>query len=133
MKFYTVSNKFYYKNDLISYSTNRTLTDENVQNQKIVLTWDNLEEIYSIYGLFLPFNIWQFKKGRVITFFNSITTKHVKDIKEWKIKQLDNMYMTIEFKENIPSLQTILNWSDGEKAIQYLVEKGLSNINEIIK
>jgi hypothetical protein len=133
MKFYTVSNKFYYKNDLISYSTNRTLTDENVQNQKIVLTWYNLEEIYSIYGLFLPFNIWQFKKGRVITFFNSITTKHVKDIKEWKIKQLDNMYMTIEFKENIPSLQTILNWSDGEKAIQYLVEKGLSNINEIIK
>jgi hypothetical protein len=54
-----------------------------------------------------------------------MTIKHIKDIKEWKTKQLDNMYMTVEFKEDDPPLSVVLNWSDSEKAIQYLMEKGL--------
>jgi hypothetical protein len=124
--FYIGFFKFYYKDELISSFTNRTLADEkNIQNQKIYFTWDNLKENYSKYGIFLPFNIWQFKKGQVIAFFNSMTIKHIKDIKEWKTKQLDNMYMTVEFKEDNPPLSVVLNWFDSEKAIQYLMERGL--------
>lgn len=66
------------------------LTEEQTQTKEIKITWENLNTVYYNWGLVLPFNYYQSKKGRVISFFrSSLFDKDSWDIKEWKQKELD--------------------------------------------
>lgn len=110
------------------------LADENeIKEEVIPITWENLEKVYGDYGCFLAFNIWNFKRGRVISFFDgSFRDKNRRDIHERKTPTLD-IKLVITYKVIPCSLDTILNYWDGEKAIQYLRERNLSCPIDILK
>ena len=101
------------------------LLDGAPENHKDTLTWDNLLEYYHNYGIVLPFNIWNFRKGHLISFFDySLFKKDTWDIKEWK----SNLNLEIEHRYEEytpPSINFVLNWPNMNKAIQYLKEHGL--------
>ena len=111
-----------------------TIADESeVKEETIPITWENLEEVYYDYGLELPFNYYNSKRGRVISFFEgAFCDKNRRDIKEWKTPEL-NMKLIITYEVMPCSLNDIINYWDGEKAIQYLRERNLSCPIDILK
>lgn len=118
----------------VNYTYGHVIADESeIKEKTIPITWENLEEIYHNYGLSLPFNIWNFKRGRVISFFKGgLTDKNRRDIKEWKTPTLD-MKLVVTYEVWRCSLNTILNYWDSEKTIQYLCERNLSCPIDILK
>lgn len=127
LKFYSVVYKTYNNGTYIDTDYAKTLKEENeVKDDLVFINWDNLSEMYHKYSLALPFNIWNFKKGRLISFFvGNPFKKDFRDIKEWKTKL--NIMINIEYKDisNSTSIEEVLKWHDAEKAIQYLNERGL--------
>lgn len=111
-----------------------TIADENeIKEETIPITWENLKEVYYDYGLNFPFNYWNFKRGRVISFFEGgLTDKNRRDIKEWKTPTL-NIKLVITYEIFPCSLNDILNYWNSEKAIQYLRERNLSCPIDILK
>ena len=111
-----------------------TIADESeVKEETIPITWENLEEVYYDYGLELPFNYYNSKRGRVISFFEgAFCDKNRRDIKEWKTPEL-NMKLIITYEVMPCSLNDILNYWNSEKAIQYLRERNLSCPIDILK
>lgn len=118
----------------VSNTSDFIIADENeIKEKTIPITWENLEEVYYNYGLNFPFNYWNFKRGRVISFFEgAFCDKNRRDIKEWKIPEL-NMKLIITYEVMPCSLNDIINYWDGEKAIQYLRERNLSCPIDILK
>lgn len=130
LKFYRTYYHTYNKGHLIGSDSGRALVEESEKpkNKIIDFTWNNLQDLYSKYGILTSFSIWNFKKGRIISFFTDsliFRKPWEKDIKEWKEKELD-LTLQISVKEYTPSIQEVLEWHDSEKAIQYLKERGLS-------
>ena len=127
LKFYSVVYKVYNNGTFIDGKSTKVLAEENeVENKIISVHWDNLSEIYHKYSLLLPFNIWNFKKGRRVSFFSGNPfKKDFRDVKEWK-NPLDIM-IKIDYKDmsNCMNIADILKWRDVDKAIQYLNEHGL--------
>lgn len=124
-----------YNNEVkVGNTSGFVIADENeIKEKTIPITWENLKEVYYNFGLELPFNIWDFKRGRVISFFEGcLTDKNRRDIKEWKTPEL-NMKLVITYEVIPCSLNTILNYWDSEKAIQYLRERNLSCPIDILK
>lgn len=111
-----------------------TIADESeVKEKTIPITWENLKEVCYNYGLNFPFAIWDFKRGRVISFFKGgLTDKNRRDIHERKTPILD-MKLVITYKVVPCSLNDIINYWDSEKAIQYLRERNLSCPIDILK
>ena len=123
MKFYNEYYTTYYNGKRAGTYVNMVCADEIPEDRTIKITWDNLNEVYrELGGCILPFNVWNFKKGRRISFWNEY-----KDIKETK-QPILNMEVKVTTKECNPSIQEILKYYDGEKAIKYLVERGISVI-----
>lgn len=118
----------------VDYTYGHVIADESeIKEKTIPITWENLEEIYHNYGLSLPFNIWNFKRGRVISFFKGgLTDKNRRDIKEWKTPTLD-IKLVVTYEVWRCSLNNILNYWDSEKTIQYLRERNLSCPIDILK
>lgn len=100
---------------------------ENHPNTDVIkINWNNVEqEIYKI-GLNLPFGITKRRKGLQLFFHDYL----FKNFKQWK-EDLDIEIKT-SWREYKPSLKEIMNFKDSDKAIQYLVERGL-NINSLMK
>lgn len=124
-----------YNNEVkVGSSLDFTIADENeIKEETIPITWKNLEEVYYNYSPNFPFNYWNFKRGRVISFFKGgLIDKNRRDIKEWKIPEL-NMKLVITYKVCRCSLNDIINYWDSEKAIQYLRERNLSCPIDILK
>ena len=111
-----------------------TIADESeVKEKTIPITWENLEEVYYDYGVNLPFNYWNFKRGRIISFFEgAFFFFFCHDIHERKIPVLD-MKLVITYEVCRCSLNDIINYWDSEKAIQYLRERNLSCPIDILK
>ena len=127
LKFYSIAYKTYNNGTYIDTHYATTLKEESeTKNDLVFINWDNLSEMYHKYNLSLPFNIWNFKKGRLVSFFvDNPFKKNFRDVKEWKTK-LDIM-VKIEYTDisNSMSIEDILKWHDAEKAIQYLNERNL--------
>ena len=127
LKFYSIAYKTYNNGTYIDTHYSRTLKEESkVKNDFISINWDNLSEIYHKYGLSLPFNIWNFKKGRLVSFFDGNPfKKDFRDIKEWKTKL--NITVKVEYTDitHLMSIDEVLKWYDAEKAIQFLTERKL--------
>lgn len=104
-------------------STRRTsyiCTEEEVKDEVISINWRNLKDFYRKYDLVCGFNVLDTKKGQRINLFG----KMFGDIKEWKHPETG---LTFEITHQMyePSIQTILDWRDQRKAIQYLNERNL--------
>lgn len=127
LKFYSIAYKTYNNGTYIGTDYATTLKEESeTKNDLVFINWDNLSEMYHKYNLSLPFNIWNFKKGRLVSFFvDNPFKKNFRDVKEWKTK-LDIM-VKIEYTDisNSMSIDEVLKWHDAEKAIQYLNERNL--------
>ena len=127
LKFYSVAYKTYNNGTYIDTRYATTLKEENeAKNDVIFINWDNLLEMYHKYSFLLPFNIWNLKRGRLVSFFNGNPfKKDFRDVKEWKTK-LDIM-VRIEYTDisNSMSIEQVLKWHNAEKAIQYLNERNL--------
>lgn len=127
LKFYSIAYKTYNNGTYIDTYYATTLKEESeTKNDLVFINWDNLSEMYHKYNLSLPFNIWNFKKGRLVSFFvDNPFKKNFRDVKEWKTK-LD-ITVKIEYTDvsNSMSIEDVLKWHDAEKAIQYLNERNL--------
>ena len=127
LKFYSIAYKTYNNGTYIDTHYATTLKEESeTKNDLVFINWDNLSEMYHKHNLLLPFNIWNFKKGRLVSFFvDNPFKKNFRDVKEWKTK-LDIM-VKIEYTDisNSMSIEDVLKWHDAEKAIQYLNERNL--------
>lgn len=124
-----------YKNGVnVGDSCGFAIVDENeAKEETIPITWENLKKVYWDYGCRLPFNIWNFKRGRVLSFFEgAFTDKNRRNIKEWKTPALD-IKLVITYEVWRCSLNDILNYWDSEKAIQYLRERNLSCPIDLLK
>lgn len=127
LKFYSIAYKTYNNGTYIDTHYATTLKEESeTKNDLVFINWDNLSEMYHKYNLSLPFNIRNFKKGRLVSFFvDNPFKKNFRDVKEWKTK-LD-ITVKIEYTDvsNSMSIEDVLKWHDAEKAIQYLNERNL--------
>jgi hypothetical protein len=94
------------------------------------LTWENLENFYRQNGLICNFNYWNFKKGKLISLFHGccLKDKRTWDIKEWK-EPILNLKIKIEYKELTPTIQTIIQYPNGDLAMKYLKEQDIKLTN----
>lgn len=81
---------------------------------------DNAEKEIQKLDIWLPFGITRRRKGLKLFFWDDLFT----NVKQWK-EDLDIEIKT-HWREYKPSLKEIINFKDSDKAIQYLVERGLS-------
>lgn len=130
MEFYNVIIKTINKGQCVGRSYGTILLEEEPENKIEKISWENLEEQCTKYGINLSFNVWNLKKGRVVSFFIDKMTPFFlkeweKDIKEWK-EPLDITIETIYEKKTYMTIEKVLKWHDIEKAVQYLKERGLT-------
>lgn len=121
LKYYLVRYSTLYNGQVINNSIGRVILDETAatETQHIPITWENLDEINNKYGLSCAFNIWNCHKGRKIEFFSWRSA-----IKEWKTANF-NLELRISYTPYNAPIEDIMKYWEGDKAIQYLVERGL--------
>jgi hypothetical protein len=106
------------------------IEEEEAKNYSIIINWDNISKIKEKENIFsLPFSIWHFKKGLIISWFDVtlldiLRKPNRRDIKQWKVPNL-KMTMQVEYRKYTPSLQEVFDWSDCKKASQFLKEHNL--------
>ena len=94
---------------------------ENHPDTDIInINWDNAEEEICKLDIWLPFGITKRRKGLKIFFWDDIFT----NIKQWK-EDL-NIEIKTTWREYKPTIKDIMSFNDSDKAIQYLVERGLN-------
>lgn len=112
------------------------LEDKKPQDRVVKLTWDNLLENFAKDGAWYRFGWYKRKKGLAIEFYLEDMSLNIIDIirgknivKQWKDPELN---ITIEYKyEKVNrSISEVLNYHDNEKALKYLVERGLTVIQK---
>ena len=122
MEFYYVRYETYRNGELYyQSSTSRMLADNAMENEIIPISWDNIEEVYNDYGLCLPLNLYRNGKGLVVDYYGD--GWFGKKVKSWKTTNL-NLELRVVYRQHTPSINEVLNWYDGERASQYLKEKG---------
>ena len=122
MEFYNVRYETYRNGELYDHSSPaRILADEPMENKIIPISWDNIEEVYCTYGLCLPFYLYRKDKGLVVHYYGD--GLFGKKVKSWKTADL-GLELRVVYRQYTPSINEVLNWHDGERASQYLKEKG---------
>ena len=121
LKYYLVCYSTLYNGQVINNSIGHVILDEtaSTETQHIPITWENLDEVNNKYGLSCAFNVWNYHKGRIIEFFSLRPA-----IKEWKTTNF-NLELRISYTPYNASIEDIMKYWEGDKAIQYLVERGL--------
>ena len=105
-----------------TYTTDFYIGEEKKEPQIVYLNWDNLQDFYTKCGLWVPFNVWNLNKGKMVCFFNpKFFNKDYNDIKEWKERL--NITIKTEQKETSISISEILKYHNSELAIKYLLER----------
>lgn len=86
----------------------------------ININWNNAEEEIQKLDIWLPFGITKRRKGLKLFFWDDIFT----NVKQWK----DDLDIEIKttWREYKPTIKEIMKFHDSDKAIQYLVERGLN-------
>lgn len=92
----------------------------------ININWDNAEEKIRKLDIWLPFGITKRRKGLKLFFWDDLFT----NVKQWK-EDL-NIEIKTTWREYKPTIKEIMSFHNSDKAIQYLVERGL-NISSLMK
>lgn len=98
------------------------LLEEEPKEENLYFSWDNIIEFFKKCGHAFPATINQNRRGLYLNFYSCGLTG--KKIKQWKNPNL-NIRVGITYEKFFPSIQQVLDWPDGIKAIAYLNEKGL--------
>lgn len=104
----------------------RKICESHPGTDVININWDNAEEEIQKLAIWLPFGITKRRKGLKLFFWDDLFT----NVKQWK-EDL-NIEIKTTWKEYQPSIKMLMNFYDSDKAIQYLVERGL-NASSLIK
>ena len=124
LNYYLVKQVTYHNGEKICVRGGSCLTEDIKNDTLQEITWENLEsELVKCIFCSCGFSIWYRKKGRHVEFYPD-TGIH-KPVKEWKSPNLNIQIKTI-YTPATPSIDTLLHWHDGDKAIQYLVERGIT-------
>ena len=123
LKFYYIHYTTYHKGKEVAHRTAHCLCDESkVDNWRVKVTWDNLAELWEQIGsLYCGFTIWNFKRGRLLSFPDSWPWQ---EPKEWKHAD-PQIEIECRWSERKVSIQDVMEWHDSEKAMQYLAERNL--------
>lgn len=122
MKYYESYVETYHNGEYIGCQPGGVaLTEKEFKPLEIIdVTWENLNEVHKQVGLGLDFNIWNFKKGRIVSFFDvSLFNKNTWDVKEWK-KPL-NIEIRIYNKEKRATMYDLRHF-DAKDVQKYLKE-----------
>lgn len=123
MKYYEIYVETYHNGEYIGTQFGgKMLTEEELPALEIIdLTWKNLNEMHKRIGLGLDFNIWNFKRGRIVSFFDSsLFKKNTWDIKEWKTP----LNITIRiYNKQLRATMYDLRCFDAKDVKKYLEEK----------
>ena len=128
LNFYLCTVEVYHNNKFVSeIECSQLLTDEKPQNKEYNVTWDNIIDVVKELSLIGNYDIRQRKKGMKISFYKGGDIWY--HIKQWKNPEL-NVTIKVSYTKINKSVSRVLEWSDGEKALRYLVERGLTVIRE---
>ena len=122
--------EYYYKGELIRTYYNNFIINESEFTEEVstTITWENVS-IHCAKTLQRPFAIRSCKKGKKIIFDYCDTGWIIRPIKQWKTSSID-IVIKEKYVEWKATINDILNYRDNEKAIQYLVERGMSIIGQ---
>ena len=103
-------------------------SEKDLKDELFKITWENLDKVYMEYGLLAPFTIWNFKKTRIIEFWDwsLFCSKEYRHISSKKYPVLPLTYKITHEEVNNLSIKDILEIAPAEKAIKYLAERGLN-------
>ena len=103
-------------------------SEEDLNDELFKITWENLNEVYMEYGWLAPFTMWNFKKTRIIEFWDwsLFCSKEYRHISSKKYPVLPLAYKITYEEVNNLSIKDILEIAPAEKAIKYLAERGLN-------
>lgn len=125
LNFYHVTTKTFHNGTYIGEQVATTLCEETPHDATIHLDWDNLSDFYQDNALSCCFNIWNFGRGRRVSFFTDhlFPRKNEWDIKEWTGNPL-NIVIETSYDKFSPSIAEVFKWHDLDKAILYLKQHG---------
>ena len=124
MKYYRCCAETYHNGKLVGAQNGggRLTEKEMPTKEKFILTWENLSEMYNKLDLLCDFNIWNFKKGRRVSFFgHRLFDKNTWDIKEWK-EEL-NVEVKVYYLERNATVEDLKHF-DAVQVKKYLDERG---------
>ena len=124
MKYYRCWAETYHNGKLIgAQSGGGRLTEKELPaEEKFTLTWENLSEMYNKLDLLCNFNVWNFKKGRRVSFLGcKLFDKNTWDIKEWK-EEL-NVEVKVYYFERNATVEDLKHF-DAVQVKKYLDERG---------
>ena len=124
MKYYRCCAETYHNGKLIGAKNfgGRLTEKELPAKEKFILTWENLSEMYNKLDLLCDFNVWNFKKGRRVSFLGyRLFDKSTWDIKEWK-EEL-NVEVKVYYLERNATVED-LKYFDAVQVKKYLDERG---------
>lgn len=109
-------------NDYSKKTSWETLLENAPEKEIIKGSWDNVEDFVGF-----DVSLHKAKKGYVLRFFWDNYWGEGTTFKQWKTNI--TITKTYTYKEITPSIKEILSYHDGEKAMQYLLERGIQYIN----
>ena len=103
-------------------------SEKELNDELVKITWENFDEVYMEYGCLAPFTIFNFKNNRIIEFWDwsLFCSKEYRHISSKKYPVLPLTYKITYEEVNNLSIKDILGIAPAEKAIKYLVERGLN-------
>lgn len=120
MNYYKMAIIVLYKGMELRSHYGEILTEEEPHDSVTKITWDNIEELYK----YATCDIKSCKKGRLLHVWGNL------DIDGFYFKEWSKPNLTFEVKTTYrmikPSIKTILEYHDGEAAIKYLLERGMT-------
>ena len=120
MEFYHKIFTTYHKDVKVGRTVDLVLCEDTPKPETHYITWGNLKEWMSKYYGITGFYPDRFKEGKRRVYFTVGKEKCIREKKE----EL-NIRVEISYEKFTPPIQRILDWADGEAAIQYLRERNI--------
>lgn len=109
-----------------NYGHKTLMEEEEAKDCSIVATWENITEFYYNHALSSCFQLYNFKRGKYLSFedFN-LFKRQTWDIAQWRHPEM-KIELKFHYVEVHPSINEVLRYHNGEKAMQYLLERGMN-------
>ena len=119
LKAYLVTYEFYYDGELLRENYSTQIRETPYEEEYSGTDFDGLLNLYYEHPALIPFNAWEFKKGKIFLqhydwLFKKITSKNCKP---WKF--------TISSRETTISMKELMNYG-ADIVIQYLKDRGIT-------
>lgn len=109
-----------------NYGWEVLMEEEEAKDYSVIATWENITEFYHDYAPASCFQLYNFKRGKYLSFndFN-LFKRYTWDIAQWRHPEM-KIELKFHYKEIHPSINEILRYHNGEKTMQYLLERGMN-------